>query len=202
VAREAALLAAAGIALALAANALSPRGLNLRRNYFPGAAGDSVAPPLSTSAAPAAGGDKVSAAERALEARILADGFQVAKRAEVAALLQDPRYRQGRVILIDARDEEHYRQGHIPGACELDPYHPERHIASVLPACQAAEEVVVYCNGGDCEDSQFAAVTLSEAGVAKSKLRVYTGGVADWSAAGLPLETGGHPDGGPQGTAE
>jgi hypothetical protein len=32
-------------------------------------------------------------------------------------------------------DDEHYRAGHIPGAFQLDHYHPENYLAAVLP-CQ------------------------------------------------------------------
>jgi len=60
----------------------------------------------------------------------------------------------------------------------------------VLGACQNAEKVVVYCNGGDCEDSQFAAVTLRDTGVPKEKLFVYPGGMAEWATNGWPIEIG------------
>jgi rhodanese-related sulfurtransferase len=102
----------------------------------------------------------------------------------------DPRFKQQRIVFIDARDEDHYREGHIPGAYGLDAYHPEKNLATVLPVCQAAEEIVVYCNGGDCEDSQFAAVTFRDAGIPNPKLFVYAGGMAEWTTNGLPVETG------------
>jgi rhodanese-related sulfurtransferase len=68
-------------------------------------------------------------------------------------------------------------------------------MAMVLPVCQAAEEVVIYCNGGECEDSQFAAVALRDAGIANQKLFVFAGGFAEWMKNGLPVEAGG-PSGG------
>jgi rhodanese-related sulfurtransferase len=105
-------------------------------------------------------------------------------------LLNDPRSKSGLVIFIDARDEDHYEDGHIPGAYELDPYHPEKELANVLPACQVAEEIVVYCTGGDCEDSDTAAIQLRDAGIPAKKLFVYAGGYADWDAARQPEEGG------------
>lgn len=48
----------------------------------------------------------------------------------------------------------------------------------------------MYCDGGDCEDSEFAAVTLREIGVPNAKLSIYTGGFTEWSTNGLPFEVG------------
>jgi rhodanese-related sulfurtransferase len=53
-----------------------------------------------------------------------------------------------------------------------------------------ADLVVVYCNGGDCDDVDYAAALLRDAGVPVHKLLVYGSGFEDWSAAGLPLEQG------------
>jgi rhodanese-related sulfurtransferase len=102
----------------------------------------------------------------------------------------DPRYAQGGVVFIDARDEQHYLEGHIPGAYEFDPYHPEKYFATVLPVCQKADLVVAYCNGGDCDDSESAAVLLRDVGIPKPKLFVYGGGITEWTTNGLPIEVG------------
>jgi rhodanese-related sulfurtransferase len=56
--------------------------------------------------------------------------------------------------------------------------------------CQTAERMVVYCNGGDCEDSLFTAVTLKNAGIPGTNLWIYPGGLGEWSTNGLPVETG------------
>ena len=72
----------------------------------------------------------------------------------------------------------------------MDPYHPELEIAAVLPLAQAAESVLIYCNGGECEDSQFAAALLDQAGVPKEKLNIYLGGISDWRAGRMPVELG------------
>ena len=44
--------------------------------------------------------------------------------------------------------------------------------------------------GGECEDSHFAAQMLQEAGVPADRLAVYTGGISEWEAKRLPIETG------------
>ena len=170
---EAVLVAAAGAVVAFAANRISPHGLALSRNYFPGATNASVAAPI------------LSPFEGLKE-----KGLQWVDAKGALQRFNDPRFKQQRVVFIDARDEDQYREGHIPGSYELDAYHPERNLAAILPVCQAAEEIVVYCNGGGCEDSEFAAVTFRDAGIPNLKLFVYAGGMAEWKTNGLPVETG------------
>ena len=59
-----------------------------------------------------------------------------------------------------------------------------------MPVCRKAEQIVVYCNGGDCDDSETAALLLRDMGIPNQKLFVYGGGIAEWKANGLPVETG------------
>jgi rhodanese-related sulfurtransferase len=105
-------------------------------------------------------------------------------------LFRDPRYEQGLVIFIDARDDQHYAAGHIPGAWPFDRFRPEQYLPTVLPACLTAVKVVVYCNGGECEDSEFAAIMLRDAGVPREALFIYAGGITEWKAQRLPMEAG------------
>jgi rhodanese-related sulfurtransferase len=125
-----------------------------------------------------------------LEGQFRAEGLQLADNGQAVRLFQDPRREQGLVMFVDARDNEHYRAGHIPGAFQLDHYHPENYLAAVLPASQAAEQIVVYCKGGSCEDSEQTAILLRDAGVPKDRLFVYAGGFDEWTARLLPIETG------------
>ena len=53
----------------------------------------------------------------------------------------------------------------------------------------------MYCHGGDCEDSEFAAIMLKDNGIAKEKLFVYGGGITEWTDHGLPVEIGSHNSG-------
>lgn len=183
-------MAVFGAALAFAANAISPRRLLLTRNYFPGTTSNTVAAPLPPPAARGPGVSNQVSAAQLLAEQIKAEGLHLLDRDQTVRLFHDPRFDQERVVFVDARDEEHYREGHIPGAYELDPYHPELHLATVLPVCQVADEIVVYCNGGDCEDSRFGAILLRDAGIATQKLFIYGGGMMDWATNGLPVEIG------------
>jgi len=183
---EALVVMGAGIAFALAANLVSPRGLVLTRNYFP--AGIRHPVPAVTNVA-GSNAPTLSPAQL-LAARLREQGFKLIDGAQVQQLFRDPRLAQGTVVFVDARDEEHYREGHIPGASEFDPYRPEKYFPAVMPLCQAAEQIVVYCNGGDCDDSEAAALTLRDVGVATNKLFVYGGGFTEWLTNNLPVETG------------
>ncbi len=210
---EAALVAVVGVLIALAANQASPRGLRLTRDYFPSLMATSAAASSSTSTPTAtpshgstsvvesasashnsnvvAGGAVASGAGlAAVESRVRALGLVPAQLVEVEALFRDPRYAQELVVFVDARDDHHFQEGHIPGARQLDRFYPERYLPAVLPRASAAEVVVVYCTGGECEDSVFAAGLLQEAGIGAERLRVYLGGFREWSERGLPVERG------------
>src|SRR5438477_6220076 len=155
---EALVVAVAGLALSLAANAISPRGLKLTRNYSPGGA---------LAGAKSFGATNATASAQVLQKQLLAEGLQLADSNLVAKLFKDPRKAQDMVIFIDARDDQHYQAGHIPGAYQLDHYHLENYLPTVLPVCQTAEQIIVYCTGGSCEDSEQTAIFLRDAGMAK-----------------------------------
>jgi rhodanese-related sulfurtransferase len=186
-----------GITLALVANAVSPRGLKLSQDYFPGAARNATAPAVATSLTAHPRGTNVSvlSALDPVVARLQAQGLRLVESNQVAQLFRDPRYDQEMIVFVDARNDQHYQEGHIPGAYQFDHYHADRYLSSVLPVCQAAEQVVVYCTGGSCEDSEFAAIFLRDAGIAREKLLVYGGGITEWNTLGLPLELGGRKSG-------
>jgi rhodanese-related sulfurtransferase len=186
---EAVVVALAGAAFAFAANELSPRGLALGRNYFPGGARQSVSPPKLTQTPPAgAPTTNADPAAAEIEQRLKDKGLQPIDRLGAERLFRDPRFEQGLVVFVDARDADHYREGHIPGAYELDPYHPEKELSNVLAACQFAAQVVVYCTGGDCEDADSTAILLRDAGIPNQNLLVFGGGFTEWTDRHLPVE--------------
>ena len=188
--QEGALVAVLGAALAFAANALSPRGLQLPRNYFPGSRPAEPPPVAGTNLASAAVARTNSPLDL-LAARLRANGLQLADSNQVTQLFRDPRREQDGVIFIDARDEEHYRAGHIPGAYHFDRFRPEQYLTNVLQVCLIAQQMVFYCNGGGCDDSEHAAIMLRDSiGIPKEKLFVYGGGMTEWATNGLPVELG------------
>jgi rhodanese-related sulfurtransferase len=108
---------------------------------------------------------------------------------QVVQLYHDPRHALNQVVFVDARNDDHYQAGHIPGAFQLDYYRPAEYLPVLMPIAQTAEQIVIYCNGGTCEDSELAAGLLAQA-VPKEKLLVYAGGFAEWLTNGLPVEVG------------
>jgi rhodanese-related sulfurtransferase len=129
--------------------------------------------------------------ERGLvEAKLQAEGLQFADAEQAARFFGDPKRAQELVVFVDARDDDHYQAGHIPGAYQLDHYHPEKYLSTVLPACQSAETIVVYCKGGSCEDSEQTALFLRDSGISKNNLYVYTGGFDEWNLRKQPIELG------------
>jgi rhodanese-related sulfurtransferase len=192
VAVEGLTVALAGTVLAFAFNAASPSGLDLMRNYFPGAVRPAALAVAMTNRVVAGGGTNappLSAAEL-VAARLKAKDLQLVDRDQAWQLFQDPRYAHNLIVFVDARDDAHYQAGHIPGAHLFDHYRAPDYLAGVLAVCQTAERVVVYCNGGDCEDSEFAAVLLRDVGVPNAKLAVYAGGITEWQTNRLPVELG------------
>jgi len=194
---EAVFVVVAGVLFAFAANKISPQGLALTRDYFPEGTGRLVSATPPAALPHHATGTNSTALDPAqwLAAELKEKGLQLVDRRQTLQLFHDPRFQQNVIVFVDARDEQHYRQGHIPGAYEFDPYHPEKYFDAVLPVCQAAERIVVYCSGGDCDDSETAAILLRDVGIPNQKLLVYGGGITDWTTNNLPVEIGGRNSG-------
>jgi rhodanese-related sulfurtransferase len=188
---EAMAVGAAGVVFAFLANFVSPRGLALGRDVFHGETRPLPVRPASNgvTSVSSANSNALSSVQIVL-ARLKQKGLQVADSNQVIHLFRDPRYEQELCIIVDSRDDRHFEEGHVPGAYHFDHYHPADYLAPVLSACQTAEQVLVYCNGGTCEDSEFAALSLRDAGVPVEKLFVYVGGFAEWLTNGLPVEIG------------
>jgi rhodanese-related sulfurtransferase len=187
--QEAALVVVIGAALAFAANALSPHGLKLSENFFAGTA-KTAAAPATTNLTGTAGATTNSLAAL-LAARFKAEGLQLADSNQVVQLFRDPRREAGGVIFIDSRNDQEYRAGHIPGAYLFNHFHPEQYAAEVLPVCLTAEQIVFYCNGGDCDDSEHTAIMLRDSvKIPMEKVFVYGGGLHEWATNSLPIELG------------
>ena len=85
------------------------------------------------------------------------------------------------VQLIDVREEEEWRRGHLPGARHLCKGIIERDIERVVPDRDA--HLVVYCGGGF--RSALAADALQKMGY--TRVASMDGGWRAWTAAGLPV---------------
>lgn len=97
------------------------------------------------------------------------------------ALLE--RVRRGEAAVIDVRGEDEYRAGHMAGARSL----PLPELQERLAELPRDQEIVAYCRGPYCFLALKAVALLRAHGYRAAHLR---DGVADWRAAGLPVEMG------------
>jgi rhodanese-related sulfurtransferase len=89
-------------------------------------------------------------------------------------------WRNGVALFIDAREADFFEEGHIPGAVNLS----VAAIKSTVPAGVPLDRpLIVYCSGGDCEDSGVVARALLKMGC--RDVAVFAGGWEEWSAAGI-----------------
>lgn len=159
-------------AIGLFFNAQRSDGLEIPRDYFP--------------AGSAARGNNTSSPNNQDSA--LEHEFNVASLADALEYYQ---LGDSSIVFIDARDDAHYEQCHIPNAIQFDYYRPEDYIAEVRDFASDAEVIVIYCNGGECEDSLLAARYLTgeiENPLPFEVLYVFEGGIQAWVDAGYERE--------------
>ncbi len=106
------------------------------------------------------------------------------------ALFDDPRRELRAHVFIDARADHGFGEGHVPGALQCDAYRLAAYFGDALNAALQAERVIVYCNGGNCEDSLIVCNELVSGGVGWGKVYLFRGGWEEWSKAGYPVEKG------------
>jgi rhodanese-related sulfurtransferase len=100
-------------------------------------------------------------------------------------------------LFLDARRSSVYADGHIPGARSFPVW--ESDIADRVKAFYEEgggdrdqnAPIVIYCSGGDCEDSHMLAEKLYMVGF--NNLLVYKDGFPGWQKGGLPAVRGPKP---------
>jgi rhodanese-related sulfurtransferase len=95
-------------------------------------------------------------------------------------------YDKGHVLFVDARSQNNFEQGHIPGAVSLPLGQFDQMIESFLSKHALDQPMVTYCSGRTCEDSHHLARLLLEAGF--TDVRVFIDGFPGWEAEGYPVE--------------
>jgi rhodanese-related sulfurtransferase len=103
-------------------------------------------------------------------------------------------HKGGNVLFLDARRTSLYRLGHIPGARPFSVW--EADIDDKIKGLFAegrdqSAPIVVYCTGGDCEDSHMVGQKLYFVGF--DNVLVYKDGFPDWEKRGLPVDKGDAP---------
>lgn len=128
--------------------------------------------------------------------RVLAEGRLLALQEVLGTFLADPeqlapldrktvlgRARQGEAIVIDVRPADEFEAGHLPFARSIPVTELKRRLKE-LPRNKA---IVVYCRGPFCLFATDAVALLREKGFRAGRL---DDGVAEWRAAGMPVEAG------------
>jgi rhodanese-related sulfurtransferase len=98
------------------------------------------------------------------------------------------------VPFLDARRSSVYEEGHIAGARSFPVWEADvdERIKGLLNEGRDGKlPIVVYCSGGDCEDSHMLAEKLW--GVFFNDVLVYKDGFPDWQKRGGPIHTGSAP---------
>ena len=108
------------------------------------------------------------------------DGLEPIDRAELARRID-----AGTVVLIDVRPKEEFEQGHIAGAVSV----PLDSLKSwARDDAPKRKQIVAYCRGPYCVYAVEAVAELTKRGLRATRA---SDGVAEWRAAGYPVETGG-----------
>jgi rhodanese-related sulfurtransferase len=84
--------------------------------------------------------------------------------------------------LVMTLSEVAYRAKHIPTSLHFDT------VKEMLATLDPGQDIVVYCADVRCPASIYAYELLERAGY--TRVRRYAGGIAEWEAAGYPIEHG------------
>jgi rhodanese-related sulfurtransferase len=93
------------------------------------------------------------------------------------------------VLILDVRDEQNYRQGHVPGALLL-PYEPQASFEAAYKTMKQKLEadknrpIVLYCMGLSCPLSE--AMRNRFVSLGYTDVAVFSGGWDAWHRADLP----------------
>ena len=90
------------------------------------------------------------------------------------------RLEEGEAIVIDVRPVEEFAAGHIPGALSI----PVKELKGRLAELPRTQQIVAYCRGPYCVQSDEAVSLLKRRGYDARRLEV---GLPDWRANGLPV---------------
>ncbi|MAW61755.1 MAG: hypothetical protein CMJ94_13115 [Planctomycetes bacterium] len=183
---EVLLLAVASLGVALLVNtARGTSGLDLGKDYFP----------ASTRAAQQAEENAGAAQNQEGSSSKPQHGFQAFQLEDAQAYQPYAAARDG-VVFLDARSRKLYEAGHIPGARLCHHYRQDEYLPGLLDELRAADVVVIYCAGGDCEDSiQLATDLVFQYALPQELLAIYEGGYEEWVEAGGAVVEGADPGG-------
>ncbi|RFT16652.1 MAG: Transcriptional regulator, ArsR family [Candidatus Saccharicenans subterraneus] len=91
-----------------------------------------------------------------------------------------------KAVIVDSRPASEFRRGHVPNAISVPMEEVKSGNYGLLERLSPGQPLIIYCEGGDCLTSLNLARLLYGRGF--RDLRVFSGGWAEWLAAGLPVE--------------
>ncbi|HEX7401493.1 MAG TPA: rhodanese-like domain-containing protein [candidate division Zixibacteria bacterium] len=98
------------------------------------------------------------------------------------------KFQSQRIIFLDARLLADFKAGHIKGAINFPYEEFEQYAPQIVPKLTADEEIIAYCDGGECESSLLLARDLRDLGY--KNVKVFFGGWEEWKNAGLSVKSG------------
>ena len=87
---------------------------------------------------------------------------------------------------VDARSEYSYYKSHIKGALSLSDSRFDEQFPDFRQKKTIETLIVVYCIGPSCDKARNVAEKLKKNGY--KNVRVFSGGLVEWSHAGFPME--------------
>ncbi len=157
--KEIVILVGASVILAMVVNTLSPRGISLVGQW--------------------------DTAKGVITANL--DGNTAGQPEEIDSVAWARSiFDKGDALFVDARSQNDYANGHIPGAISLPVGQFEAGIGLFLNRYPPEQPIVTYCSGRTCEDSHDLARALSDVGF--TNVRIFIDGFPGWEAEGYPIE--------------
>jgi rhodanese-related sulfurtransferase len=97
-------------------------------------------------------------------------------------------WKERRAIFVDSRDAADFCAGHIAGAMNLPVFDFEKQWETFALNVAPELDLVIYCNGGNCEQSHKLAERLKQAGY--SQISILADGYFGWKKREFPTATG------------
>jgi rhodanese-related sulfurtransferase len=97
---------------------------------------------------------------------------------------------RGSALFIDSRPKRKFSEGHVLNAVSIPLEENKKKLNSPL-SVPLEKTIVVYCDGGDCQESLALAKVLHSQG--HKNIRVFTGGWTEWVDTGHPTAKGHDP---------
>lgn len=98
-------------------------------------------------------------------------------------------WHRGAALFLDAREPADFAAGHIGNALNLPAQSFGEYFGKVAPMLTLESELILYCDGKECELSHRLADNLRQQG--HTNLHILFNGWTAWRDAGLPTARGG-----------